>query len=210
MRGALFLLAVVAPLAALLATAQTKPVYLDADAATLKLTDMKPGDYISVRLDYDVGFSVLGDEEHKDAEIAFTAREGAVRIWVGLGNDNVVARVYRGGEVVWEKELARQTCWYGCGASGSVEAKLVETCEGQVLVYVGGDQVASFTVDPTVALTVMKDNDATLLSQGSAYKCEGNGDVVGYNPGTPLLAKAAIAGGLAIAALAGAALAARG
>jgi len=173
---AVFLLLLLAPLAGAVAYAG------DNDAATMPLGDLAPGRYLEAALEYDVGFSRFGDEEHRDGEISFGAREGNVRIWVGLGNDNVVVRMYVSGEVVWEREIARQDCWYGCGASGAIEVKIIETCEGQLMVYVDGDHVRSFTADTTAAVTIFKDNDVKLIKQGQAYECGEDGDAIGYDP----------------------------
>lgn len=189
--------------------AQAGVAHADPDSAQTPFSEIAPGRFVEVSLPYEVEYNKptngFRDAMIRDAEVGLDT----VRIYTALGSDSVVVRVEDAGNIVYEEVVDRQPglCPLGCEAGGAVSALLVEDCYGNLTVYIAGDPVYQKTLDPSVAVTVFKDNDAKLVSEGKSGDC--GGEAVGLDlSGGDMPVLAAAVG--VVLVLAGVALAVRG
>jgi hypothetical protein len=140
----------------------------DMDTADQVLGNMWWGTHAIVTLGYDVKFARLtGDDELHDGEIKLVLPGGhEVGVWVGLGNDNVILRIYRDGELVKEKEIAHQDCGLAsCNeAKGTIQVQIDVSCNGAVTVSAAGLSVSAPALPSNTMATLVGDNDAQVGS----------------------------------------------
>ena len=167
---------------------------------------MWKGTHVTVNLNYDVKFARLsGDDEIKDGELKLVLPDGSdIRVWVGLGNDNVVLRMYKAGQLVKEKEIEHQQCGtLSCNeAKGSVSVNIDIECNGFVKVSAAGLTVTGSMAGGRAEL--FGDNDVT-VGQFIDEHCSqppGNAQPVGGTKHNATVIYA-LAGAGAIAALLG-------
>ena len=145
-------------------------VYLDGDAATTTIVQLKPGDYAKINMPYDVTFSsVHGDDENKDSEVIV----GNIDIKVGLGDDAVILTIKDGGQQVYSEELARQNGFvWSQNEKGAATIELILDCNGNLKIYVNDKEAYTANgYSTTTSLDVLGDKDASLSSHGEYYAC---------------------------------------
>ena len=176
----------------------------DNDVADTHLVDITPGVESRFKLEYKVQLSSWeGDDELKDGELAFDANGHSIRIWVGLGNDNVVLRVYEDNNVKYEKEIAHQDGWRRQDISGRVDIRIKRECSGLIKVYYGDRQIYSIGSNPTRAIAVYGDNDAIHEYDAKIASCDVQSeDAVKTGNTKFMVAAGAAAAGLGLAAVA--------
>ena len=183
--------------------AHAETVYLDGDAPTTTIVQLRPGDYAKITMPWDVTFSSThGDDENVDSEVIVASLD----IHVHLGNDNVLLTITDNGDKVYEQELAHQNgfVWTSQHSKGAVSLELIRDCYGNLKVYVNGKQVYSISgTDTSTTLDVLGDKDASLVSHGQYYQCSTNQPAdysgVGSMPRDNRLMLAAVGIGLAVA-----------
>ena len=165
----ILIIVTLATMAAIPSHAATQ-TYLDGDAPTTTLVQLKPGDYAKFTMPYDVTFSsVHGDDENKDSELMFST----IHVKVGLTNDKAELQIFDSGKVVYDEVLAEQHGFvWSQNEKGSATVELILDCYGNLKIY-ANDKLA-YTVNglsTTTTLDVLGDKDASLTSSGQYYKC---------------------------------------
>ncbi len=172
----------------------------DSDTANIHLGDLGLGYEARLTLRYEVQLSSWeGDDEITDGELVFSANGVNYRVWVGLGDDNVIVTVSKDGSVAYEKELGHQQGWTRQTLSGTVDVRVERDCNGVTSIYVNGQRVLSTGSDPTRAVALMGDDDAVLLANLKLTSCGSNSDdiiesgwsITGYAVGAAVIATVA-------------------
>ena len=167
----LSLLIIMAVITAFNAVAQTTtPMAFtdrDTDTPTQKLGDLWRGVSAQVELSYHVKFARLtGDDELEDGELKITLPDGTeARVWVGLGNDNVILVVEKNGQELGSRVLETQSCGIlGCNeAKGTVTVTVSVDCNGYVYIATPAGRWSIGYISETGLASLTGDNDAVVV-----------------------------------------------
>ena len=165
-----FIILIIVTLATMAAIPSHAQVYLDGDAPTSTLVQLKPGDYAKFKLPFDVTFSSIhGDDENKDSELMFAN----IHIKVGLTNDKVELQVYDNGKLEYHETLAQQNGFvWDQPERGTAYVELILDCYGNLKIYSGNKEIYHVNgLSTSTSLTVLGDKDATLDGHGTYYTC---------------------------------------
>ena len=201
-RTSIILLFLIAAIPAYASTVHSSSiVYLDGDAPTTTIVQLRPGDYAKISMPWDVTFSSThGDDENRDSEII----AGTVDVHVHLRDDNVVLTITDGGKEVYHRVLARQNGWVWMSqhSKGAVAVELILTCNGVLQIY-DADRLAYSVngLSTSTTLDVLGDKDAEPIANGAYTHCSSSpGDYsgIGKMPRNDKLLVAALGLGAAV------------